>query len=122
MAGKRTGKGKRISVRYIPQGFQPGLFCFIKYPGTDNKTKAGWYFEGEAGAPPFGNINGKLCVLPVRKLVPAHPERTPGNIAQAYIAVTGFELAGLEAHGRRTIAATTALVKHQVAILLLQLL
>jgi hypothetical protein len=54
-------------------------------------------------------------MLSVFKLVLAHPKFAIVNSAYLYIAATQLKFAFFEAHGRRTIAASTALVKHQIA-------
>jgi hypothetical protein len=51
--------------------------------------------------------------LPVDKLIIAHPEFYSIYQSQTNIAAAYSEVAFLEAHGRRAIAATAALVKDQ---------
>jgi hypothetical protein len=55
-------------------------------------------------------------VLPVFKLVSAHVKRTAVNGVHQQIIRPNQKITPGKAHGLRSIAATTALVKHQVAV------
>jgi len=52
-------------------------------------------------------------MLPVFKLVLAHPEFAAVDFAQFYISAAEFKIAFLEAHGRGAIATTPALMEHE---------
>jgi hypothetical protein len=55
-------------------------------------------------------------MFPILKLVFRHPEIALINLAEQHVGLTNNEIALRKAHGRGTIAAATALVKHEWSV------
>ena len=94
-------------------GCQLAYFVIVKQPRANQEANAHRYFERKTGSPTGRNIDRQVCVLPVLKLVFRHPEITAFDLPQPYVRRANDEIALLETHRRRAIAAATTLVKHQ---------
>jgi len=81
----------------------------------DHEAKAGRDLYRKAGAAALGYAYGKLRMLPVFKLIFAHPKFATVNFAEFYIAAAELEFAFLKAHWRGTVAAAATLVEHEFA-------
>lgn len=77
---------RQINLFVKSNRLQVYRFCFGKQTGAGNEPNTQRDFQREAGTAPGSNINGKLGMLPVFKLVVAHPEFAPGNYPEAHIA------------------------------------
>lgn len=95
-----------------PQRFQIPNFLRCEQPRLRQKPFSKRNFDGEARTATFGHIDGELRVLPIFKLVFAHPEFTILDGAQTNVTLSELEIAFFKTHGLRSIAATAALVKH----------
>jgi hypothetical protein len=94
-----------------------GKFFLSEDPGLDIKPYAKRDFERKAAAPAWRYIKDQLCVFPVFKLISIHIKPAISYFAQAYITATQPELTFRKAHWLASIATSTALMKHQRAII-----
>jgi hypothetical protein len=88
---------------------------------SGQKSNALRGFKCEAGAASGHDVNDELGMLPVFELCCADVEFAAGDFAEKDVLRADAELAGLEAHRGRTVAASARLVKHQRPMLQLEL-
>src|ERR1700742_2065120 len=89
---------------------------------ADQEPKIGRRLERKAGAPTGHHIHRPARVSPAPILLPIHPELATDNLSDLLIDAAQLELPDLETHRRAAIATPPRQMKHQGAMLLLQLL
>jgi len=98
-------------------GREISQFLVREKPRADNKTQTQGNFQRKAGASALGDIERELGVLPILELVEIHKKVATVHLAEPDVAAADAKFAFFKAHGLRTIAATTALMEHQLAVL-----
>jgi hypothetical protein len=101
---------------------QLSIFFIGKESGVNDETKTQRNFQGKTGPSPLDYIYCELGVLPVFKLIGTHKKFASVNFAQFNIAGTHQKFTLVKAHGLGSIATTPTLVKHQVPVLLSELM
>jgi putative transcriptional regulator len=117
----RVGSDPQDSVSCFPDGHEILFLLVGEQPRLRYEAHAEWYLQGEARATTRRDIDCQVSILPVLELAPGNVEATTMNLANLDVTGTNPKFAVLEAHGRRTIAATTALMEHQWPMCLPQL-
>ena len=97
------------------------LFLVSEQSRFRYEAHAEWYLQGEACTAARCDINCQVGVLPMLELAPGNVEATIMDLADLDVTGTYPKFTVLEAHGRRTITATTALMEHQWPMCLSQL-
>ena len=97
-------------------------FRIRKQAGIDDEADTHGNLQREASAAPFGNAYCELRMLPVFELIIGHEEGAAVNVADPDIVIIQHHFAFRETHGGGAVAAAAALVEHQRAVLLAELI
>ena len=109
----RSGLTPQISLDRFPDRHET-LFLFVReQPRFRYEAYSEWYLKREARTATRCDINRQVGVLPKLELAPGNVEATVMDFSDQNVTATNPKFAVLEAHGRRTIAATAALMEHQ---------
>ncbi len=110
-------KGKRDSNHIA----EPRLDQFFIVFQTEHfrfrdKANAERDFERKTRAAARYDVDGQFCMPPRFKLILRNVKIAPGDLAQPDVARADDKLALLKTHRRRPVAASAALVKHQLTV------
>src|SRR5690349_11193362 len=98
------GRSRRSPIRYTD-------------PGTRQESDFAAVVEGEHAAAARNHVDDEICMLPSLELGRADVGRSTADVAEQDIHVPDREFALAIAHRRRSIAATSELVKQDRAVL-----
>ncbi len=92
------------------------ILVISQQPAANQKAKPQRDFQRKTSPAPGHYIYGQVRVLPIFILIRAHIKWAVVDVIQQHIRAACNKLALWKTHGRRAIAAATALMKHEWAV------